>query len=271
MSEVRALAIDFTRIERRRKRQRAIVATAIGVTFLTSSGYWLSNSGVLGTTIIPVAGASSTGSVALVSSTTLNGVVTRGGNLTVGVPVSRIIVAKSYLDNTTTGQNIRISLAWTNAATAVLHGNDIVSLGLWYPVSTSATGSCHSGSLYVADSGVTGGATGVCVLPDTAATGGTNVDIANGSSQQGSLILSKASISGYLVPGTGQPSTIALCVADTSQSTWCQPPGVGDQSTDTNRTLYVLAQVVNHGGNVPPGQQPSPGDFSFFTNVKAIT
>lgn len=270
MSEVRALAIDYTGIAGRRRRQRTIVAVAIGVAFLASSGYWLDNSGILGTTILPVAGSSG-GAVANVSSSSLDGTVTRSGTTTVGVPVSRIIVAKSYLDNSTTGQNIKVSVAWTNASTATLHGNDVVSIGLWYPVSTSTTGSCHNGTLFVADNQVTGGPTGVCVLPDTAATGGYNVDTASTSAQQGTLILSKASIGGYLVPGTGQPSTIALCAADASQSTWCQPPGVGDQSLDTNRTLYVLAQVVNNGGNVPPGQQPSPGDFSFFTTVKAIT
>jgi len=271
MAAVGSLALDLSGIARRRRRQRAIIIVAISVTFLASAGYWLDNSGVLGTTITPVAGSTG-GAVAITSSSTLSGQITRGGNLTVGVPVSRIIVAKSYLDNTTTGQNIRISLAWTNASTATLHGNDIVSMGLWYPVSTSSTGSCHTGTLFVADSTVALGATGgVCVEPDIAATGSSSVDTALGDPQRGTLILSKSQIGGFLVPGTGLSSSIALCTADASQTTWCQPPNVGDQSGDTNRTLYVLAQVVNNGGNVPPGQQPSPGDFTFFTSVKAIS
>ncbi|HVB50740.1 MAG TPA: hypothetical protein VND89_03230 [Acidimicrobiales bacterium] len=286
MSDVRTLAIDFTGIARRRRRRRAIIAVAVGVTFLASSGYWLDNSGVLGTTITPLAGASPTGSVATVSWSSLTGQVTSGGVLTVGVPVSRIVVAKSYLNNTTTGQNIRIDLAWTNASTSVLHGNDIVALGLWYPVSTTtSSGSCGAtGALFVADTDTqatttVGAGGGVCALPDTAATGGLNVDTSTVTSdlQRGMLILSKASIGGYLMPGKAPPSTIGVCLPDAGQSTWawCQPPGVGDQGTATipitNATLYVLAQVVNNGGQVPPGQQVVPGTFNFFTSVKAIS
>ncbi|HUY42365.1 MAG TPA: hypothetical protein VMU98_01230 [Acidimicrobiales bacterium] len=269
MTVTGSLGLDFNALARRRRRQRAITVVAIGVIFLTSAGYWLGNSGVLGTTITPLAGTTN-GAVASVSSSTLSGSVTQSGHLTKGVPVSRITVATSYLDNATSGKNIKITLAWTNAMTATLHGNDLVSVGLWYPVSTSSNGSCHSGTLYVADSGVSGGPTGVCVVQDTAATGSSNVDTASGDAQQGSLMLSKAQIGGYLLPGTGFSGTIALCTADVAQSTWCQPPGIGDQSGNTNRSLYVLAQVVNNGGNVPPGQQPSPGDFAFYTGVNAI-
>lgn len=272
MSEVRTLAIDFTKVSRRRRHQRAIIVAAIGVTLLASSGYWLGNSGILGTKIQPLPGGAASGNVATISSSTLIGSVTRNGVLTYGVPVSRIIVAKSYAD-ASTGQTIKINLAWTNASTATLNGNDIVALGLFYPVSTS-TGTCHLGTLFVSDSSTvptlgTGG--GVCVAPDTAATGGYNVDTSAGSAQQGMAILSHTDISGYLKPGTTPPSTLAICAADTSTSaTWCQPPGVGDQSGSTNVAMYVLAQVVNNGGNVPPGSQPAPGAFTFLTSVKAI-
>ena len=244
------------------------MAIMLGVAFVASTTAWLASSGSIGTNIVPVPGATSTGQIALIGSGTLSGQILSGGHLTAGVPVSRAIVAASYVDNLATNRNVRFSVAWTNAVQATLHGNDVIAVGLAYPVAES-TGTCSTG-YYVADSQVTSSGdvnTGVCVVVDSAATG-RNVDLSSSSGQQGMAILGKYAPGGSLVPGTAPPASVGLCT--TTIGSWCQPHNVGDQTGSTNVTYYLIAQVVNNGGNIPYGDQPTPGAFQFFVAAKAM-
>jgi hypothetical protein len=252
----------------RHRRHVAMISVTLAVGLIAAAASWLATSGVLSTNIQPIAGSASNGQIADINSTTLTGQVVSGGHLTVGVPVSRVVAASSYVDNTTTHNNVLFSVSWANAVQATLHGNDLIAVGLGIPVSDSS-GTCSGSALYVADSQVTTNGTGVCVLVDTAATG-PNVVTSSGSAQQGMLLLQKSLPGGSLTPGTTPPASVPLCT--TSVVTWCQPVGVGDQTVGgtTNVTFYLVAQVVNNGGHVPPGQQPSPGNFQFFVAAKAI-
>jgi hypothetical protein len=251
----------------RHRRRVTVLSVALGVGLIASAVSWLGASGVLSTNIQPIVGSSSTGQIATITSATLNGQVTATGHTTVGVPVSRAVVVSSYVNNTTTHHNVLFSVSWTNAVQATLHGNDVIAVGLGYPVSESS-GTCTSPALYVADSQIVAHS-GVCVLVDPS-TAGRNVVTSSGSGQQGMMILQKSSPGGSLAPGTAPPASVPLCT--TSVVTWCQPHNVGDQTVSgtTNVTYYFVAQVVNNGGHVPPGSQPSPGSFQFFVAARAM-
>ena len=252
----------------RHRRHVVVISVTLAVGLIASAASWLATSGVLSTNIQPIAGSTSNGQIANINSTTLTGQVVSTGHLTVGVPVSRVVVASSYVDNTTTHHNVLFSVSWTNPVQYPLNGNDLIAVGLGIPVSDSS-GACTSPALYVADSQVTTNGTGVCVLVDTAATG-RNVVTSSGSGQQGMSLLENSVTGGSLMPGTTPPASVPLCT--NSAVTWCQPVGVGNQTASgtTNVTYYLVAQVVNNGGNVPPGQQPSPGHFQFFVAARAI-
>jgi hypothetical protein len=250
----------------RRRKRTMVLSLALGVAFIASTTAWLSTSGLSSTNISPPAGSSASGLIATINGASLNAQLVLSGHTIAGVPVTRAVVADSNVNNTTTHKNVRFSVAWTNAVSSTLNGSDIVAVGLAYPIALSS-GTCATG-YYVKDTDVTGGQTGVCVVIDTSATG-RNVDTTS-DSQQGMMIITRSNPGGSLIPGYSGPANVTDCT--TISTVWCQPPGIGDHTaTNTlNRTYYLIAQVVNNGGHVPPGQQPSPGNFVFFVNAKAI-
>lgn len=244
----------------RRRRQRVLLLVALGIAAITAAVFYLDNSGSVGTTITPAAGTTN-GAVASVVTSGLTG----GTTSNTGLPVAKVVIAKDYVANAT-GQNVRIHVAWTNAVSSPLNGHDVIGVGLYYPVTTiTSSGTCPNGTNTITDSGTIGNGK-VCLKLDQAVTG-KNVDTTSSDTYYGLIPLAASLETGYLLPGTS-PGTPSTCATDgTNSSSWCLLSG---ESTANTRTVYVLAQVLNPGGHAPPGQQPSPGQVTFFVRAAKV-
>lgn len=262
--EIRAgsLASNVTR----RRRQRAILLSALGLALAASGGAWLAQSGTTGPSIAPPAGASG-GVVATVDGTGLSGSITESrGNAQIdeGIPVTKLLAADGYENQ------LRVHVTWTNGASAgaFLNGPDQISVGLYYPVSvTTDNGSCTSAdTLKVLDSTTTAGA--VCVALDSPGSGSFNLN-----SSTSTLLLSQSALSGFVLPSSSAAAPSGSCPTDTgAQSAWCDPAGTTvDNASGTpandQHVLYVLASVLNPNNHSPQGQQPTSGSLNFFVQA----
>lgn len=241
----------------RRRRQRALLLVAGAIAFAVSVAFYLGATGTSALTISAAPG-NTNGNVANVITSGLSGGTTKG-NTTSGLPIAKVVIAKDYVDNAD-GRNVRITVAWTNASNGALNGKDVIGVGLYYPVSTTSSSSCGS---YVV---ITDGSTNVCLAQDTAVTG-KHVDTGSGDTYHGLIPMVASLQTGFFMPGTSPGSAPSNCATDGTGSSWCLLSG---ESTASTRTMYVVANVLNPAGHAPPGQQPSPGDLSFFVRAKAV-
>lgn len=250
----------------RRRRQRALLVTALGIALAASAGAWLAQSGTTGPSIAPPAGASG-GVVATVDSSGLSGSITESrGNAQIdeGLPVTKLLAADGYENQ------LRVHVTWTNGASAgaFLNGQDQISIGLYYPVSVTTTnGSCTSANtLKVLDSTTAAGA--VCVALDSPGSGSFNLN-----SSTSTLFLSQSALSGYMLPSSSASTPSGSCPTDTgAQSAWCDPAGTtvdnaSGTPTNNQHVLYVLASVLNPNNHSPQGQQPANGSLDFFVQA----
>jgi hypothetical protein len=238
----------------RRRRQRALLLVAFAIACVTSVAFFLGSSGTGGPTIS--AGGTTGGAVASVVTDGLSGGTTQG-QVTSGLPVAKVIVAKDYVDNA--GKNVRISLAWTNASNSALNGKDVIGVGLYYPVATATT-SCDSTTVTITDNLTT-----VCLKQDQLVTGR---NVGSSAPYVGLIPLAASLQTGFFIPGTSPGTTPSNCLANgIGSGSWCLLSG---ESTANTRTMYLIAQVLDPAGHAPPGQQPNPGALQFFVRAKAI-
>lgn len=233
---------------RRRQRWRrglTLVATAVAV--LTTTTYWLADSGAVS---IPApatpSGVASGGDLATLTPLDPSTVVpSNGGQSVDGMVLGKVTVAAGFADR------VKVDLSWIDPQDAggVLHNqNAWIGFGLYKPLHT---GSCHSESSSVS---ITDGST-YCVQRITQVSGQLLND--------GTLTLGQTILSGYIVVDETDPATPLACTSGTSS--WCAPSGLSNQNA-----IYVVATVYNAGGNAPPGQQGESGTLSFYMAAAAV-
>lgn len=237
-----------------RRARKALALTAISASFLGSAVYWLATAGDGALAIAPAPGLSATGEIADVT-TILSAITQSTGNaqLQAGKAIAKADVAKDF------AHRMKVSIAWTNPkrSSGVLNQNGQISFGVYYPVSTTASG-CTGTVNGQAKSAVTDGATTFCGALDSAAKGSPTVST-------GKLLLSNASVAGWIGSTVDATASPAACAADSGlATTWCQPAGL-----DANkRRIYIVAAIQNPASKVPPGQQQNVDDLAFFVKIR---
>jgi len=242
--------------------RRWLAFAAVAVAAITAGTYYLGSSGSAGLSISTPPGLPTSGNVADV--TTMSSTVTRtngGAQLTTGVTIAKINVAKSYANK------IRVEIAWTNAnqAISVLNNpNSQISIGLYHAIHTgncvgSTGGTVDAPLINLTDTD----SNTYCVSLDQSASGSPSVSAA------GKLLLARDIVAGNINPALDGSGTLSACAANVANDNdvWCQPASVTDAS---QRALFVIASVVVPG-TIPPGQQASVSTLGFYVKVRRLS
>ena len=238
---------------RLRRNRRALIALALASAAITTTVFWLADSGLLSlpSAAIPQ-GTGSSGQLATFTALTPSTVTIlqgQGAQIINGVVLGKATVAAGFANK------LRVDIGWIdpqNAGRVFNNPNGWLTFGIYYPIHT---GACivgdPTGALSVTDGSQ------LCAALNTQGTG----PLVN----SGQLTINPTMLTGFIMVAATDPSPTSLC--GTTGSAWCAPSGFG---LSANQNLFYFIASVNTPGGIPPGQQAGLTTLNFYLSAHAL-
>ena len=231
--------------------RRALVAIALVAAVVTSTVFWLADSGSLA---LPAAaipqGTGSSGQLATFTALTPSTVTIpqgQGAQIINGVVLGKAAVAAGFANK------LRVDIGWIdpqNAGRVFNNPNGWLTFGIYYPIHT---GACIAGDPTGALS-VTDGSQ-LCTALNTQGTG----PLVN----NGQLTINPTMLTGFIMVAATDPSSTSPCAG--TGSGWCAPSGLAQF-----QNLFYIIASVNTPGGIPPGQQAGLTTLNFYLSAHAL-